>query len=84
MADDTPVCGHPTNRRDGSPCQRRVARDGLRCPHHPSTPDEGDREPVPVPVRGWWPSAEAVAVISDPVRPLAAAGAGEVSGDHAE
>lgn len=85
MTDD-PICGAPTSRRDGSPCQRRVPREGLRCYHHPK-PDIEDAESRPEParandagLRGSWPSADEVAAVSAPVRTLSADGAGDVDG----
>lgn len=86
--DDQPVCGYP-NTSDPGTCGRAVPREGLRCPHHPRTPDElpspAERRPqralsdggAPV---GVWPSADEVAVVSDPVRTLSADGAGDVGG----
>lgn len=69
----SPICGHPTSTRDGRPCQRTVAREGLRCPHHPRTVDVPDLRQAPDPdetvVIGEWPLAEAHAVVGGPVGP---------------
>lgn len=83
---DRPVCGAPRSRREGT-CERRVPRDGFRCPHHPRTGLEAAEAPAQPAVTdggapvGFWPDAEDVGVVSAPVRPLSD-GAGE--GDHAE
>lgn len=49
----SPICGYSSPTTTDGPCQRPVAREGRRCPHHPRTTiDVPDLRDAPMPDGG--------------------------------